>query len=63
MSKVRTPRSHNASKIALAIAGIEPTTPISPTPFAPRGLVRQGASAMLTIRKKENHQPWALHNP
>jgi len=52
MSKVRTPRSHNASKIALAIAGIEPTTPISPTPFAPRGLVRQGASVYVEDLKK-----------
>ena len=52
MSKARTPCSHNASKIALAIAGIEPTTPISPTPFAPRGLVRQGASVYVDDSKK-----------
>ena len=30
--------------MALAIVGIEPTVPISPTPLAPSGLVKHGAS-------------------
>jgi hypothetical protein len=41
-----TPNSLSASTAALTIAGVEPSVPASPTPFAPSGLTGVGVTVL-----------------
>ena len=50
MSKSVTPRMRRASMTAFMSAGMEPVTPASPTPFAPRELTLVGTGCSRIVR-------------
>src|SRR5579859_1556391 len=47
ISSVRTPSGASAFRIAIMVAGMAPTVPASPAPFAPNRLVAVGTGLLL----------------